>query len=447
MSIIKPFRGVRYNLDKAGGLEELIAPPYDVISKKEREALARRSPYNITHLILPEEKPGDDDRKNKYARAADTWRKWLAQGILARDPRPAIYRYLISFQMKTAEGIVTGERPGFVALQKLMEYSKAKVLPHERTMAGPKEDRFQLMLHTRAHLSQVFMLYPDRGLEIDRLLGDAPPEGIESFGCRDDQGVTHTLWPITDPQVIRKVQGHLDQVRIYIADGHHRYETALALRKKLVQTSPLFAHGSDYLLSYYTPAEHPGLAVLPYHRLVHNLPKRRLSGLKKKLSQHFKVEPALVSPLEPGAPRREFMKSLAERGADSTVFGMVDGSSGQAFYLVTKNDQTLFRSCRSEVDMTLCSMDVVILEDLVLIGMLGMNHKALLNNKYIDYETDYDRILDAVSRPPNQLAFMVNPTPVQDVIKVADLRGVMPEKSTYFYPKLASGLVMNSMED
>ncbi len=445
MTMIKPLRGLKYSRD-AGPLVELIAPPYDVIDAAHEKELRKRSPHNVVRLILPEEKPGDGKDVNRYVRARQTLEDWLAREVLVKDEKPAVYRYLMNFDMKTPSGIANRTRAGFVCLMKLHPYEDREVRPHERTMAGPKQDRFELMRHTRAHLSQVFMLYPDNGGAVDGALGDEPPAGAKSFGCEDDQGVTHTVWPVTDEAAIEAVTEHLEKTPLYIADGHHRYETALAFHRHVRERQPLFEDGADHVLAYFTPAEAEGLAIFPYHRLVRNLPKRRLSGLVKKLSEYFQVEKSLVSPLDPGARRREFVAGLVERGKSAASFAMVDGHNGKAFYLTMRPDADLFRSCVSEVEMVLCGMDVVILEDLVLMGILGMNKKDLLGGKHLSYETDFDRVLDTAAKPPNQLAFLMNPTPVRDVIKIADLNGIMPEKSTYFFPKPATGLVMNLMD-
>jgi uncharacterized protein (DUF1015 family) len=445
MSIIRPFAGIRYNLAKVGELGRVVAPPYDVIKPERQRQLHERSAFNVIRLILGEDQPSHGTRDNKYVRAAALWRQWLADGTLRRDPAPRLYRYQVSFEVKTAEGIVTRSRPGFVALLKLHEYRDGKVLPHERTLAGPKEDRFQLMLHTRAHLSQVFILYPDGKGVVDDALGYSPPPGAETISCEDDDGVIHTLWPVDDRQAIAAVTAHLDERKLYIADGHHRYETALNLRRHLRQTSPLFAEGCDYIMAYFTPVEDPGLVIFPYHRVLHGLPKRRFTGLVKKLEEHFRVDRALVSPFEPGTPRREFIRELESRGRQQPTFGMIDGLSGDAFFLALRPDAHLPKS-PNPIDLFLSRLDVVILEDLILTSCLGIQRKDLLNEKFVAYETDYDRTLALALEPPHQLAFLMNPTPVHDVIRVADLQGIMPEKSTYFFPKIASGMVMNDME-
>ena len=447
MTIIKPFAGFRFDASRAGELVDLIAPPYDVINPELQQELLARSPFNVIRLIRNEPEPGDNERRNRYTRSAGLWRDWRRSGVIRRDPQPRLYRYNVSFHLKTPQGIVARERPGFVALLKLHEYDEGKVRPHERTLAGPKQDRFQLMLATRAHFSQVFMLYPDPKGKVDALLGAAPPAGAEVWSAEDDAGVTHNMWTVEDPKTIAAVNDHLSREPIYIADGHHRYETALAIRRRLAETSPLFAGGSDYMMCYFTPAEHPGLTVFPYHRLIHDLPKRRLSGMLKKLEAGFRVERALVSPFSPGNARREFMAGLSERGGRGPSFALVDGAAGEAWHLTLRPETQLSRECRSEAEAVLCGLDVVIIEDLILSGILGIKHKDLLNEKHVSYETDYDRVLDAVQKPPNQLGFLMNPTPVSKVLEVADLAGVMPEKSTYFFPKLATGLVMNSFEE
>ncbi|MFO8055800.1 MAG: DUF1015 domain-containing protein [bacterium] len=445
MNVIKPFRGFRYDLSKAGELSELIAPPYDVISPDLQQKLHHRSIYNIVRLALAEDEEGDDEHHNKYTRAARRWREWRDDGVLFRDGTPMIYRYMMSFSSKMPEGIVTHERPGFMALLRLFEYSEGKVLPHERTLAGPKEDRFQLMLHTGAQFSPVFLIYPDEKGVIDSALGESPLTD-DSFVCEDDAGVSHSLWPISDPEAAGAVEAHLSEQALYIADGHHRYETALTMRRHLLERSPLFAEGLDYVLAYFTPLEHPGLTIFPYHRLIHNLPKRRLSGLFKKLADYFHIDRTLLSPLQQGEPRREFMTGLRERGKNSRVFGMVD-STGQGHYLTLKTDVSATGDFHSEAELEQASLDVSILERVILKEILGIKHKDLTNEKHISYATDYDTILNEVQNPPYQLAFLLNPTPVEAVIRISHQGGVMPEKSTYFFPKTATGLVMRSMED
>jgi uncharacterized protein (DUF1015 family) len=447
MSIIKPFRGIRYDPGSAGDLVGVVAPPYDIITPGMKNRLHERSPYNVIRLILGDDQPDDDTRRNKYARAAALWEEWLKNGVLVRDPAPSIYRYMTGFDIKTPEGIVSLSRPGFVALLKLYEYSEGKVLPHERTLAGPKHDRFQLMSHTHAHFSQVFMLYPDPDGSVEGAFGGGPPDDCEVWTTEDDAGVMHTMWPVTDREVINAVTAHLEREPIYIADGHHRYETSLAYRRHLMDNSPLFAGGSDYIMAYFTPVEHPGLVIFPYHRLLHNLPKSRFKGLLKKLNQYFQVDRTLLRPLDQGAPRREFMSALEERGAERTVFGMVDGAGKQAFFLSLRPDAALNKNAGTEIESFISRLDVVLLEKLILIGMLGIKPRDLLNEKFVGYETDYDRVLDAVQKPPNQTVFLMNPTPVSDVIRAADLKGIMPEKSTYFFPKVATGLVMNAMDE
>jgi len=254
------------------------------------------------------------------------------------------------------------------------------------------------------------------------------------------------MWPVTYGVSIEALVRGLDDAVFYIADGHHRYETSLALRKYLVKKSPLFAGDSDYLMAYFTPIEHPGLVIFPYHRILHHLPRRRFTGFMKKLKEYFNVDRALVSPLEPGEPRRDFVRELGKRGQAGTAIGMVDSMKGESYFLSLKPDAEVRERCESEVDVILAGLDVVILEELILIGMLGIKPRDLLNEKHVTYETDFDRVFDAVHSAPNQLAFIMNPTKVDDVVKVSDHGGVMPEKSTYFFPKLATGLIINDIE-
>lgn len=446
MTLIKPFKGVRYDQSRAGDIANLVAPPYDIISEEEKQSLHKRSPHNIVHLDYGLDRAGDDEKDNKYARAAALWNKWRTGGILAMDQAPAIYRYQTEFQLKTHDGLMTFTRPGFVSLLKLQEYEDGIVRPHERTMAGPKEDRFNLILGTRAQFSQIMMFYSDPEAVIDEALGMGPPPGAEVLSVEDDIGVTHSLWPITDADAHKAVIEHLAGRPVYIADGHHRYETTLAVRRHLKKNSPLFAEGADYIMTYFTPKENEALAVLPYNRVIHNLPKRRLSGMLKKLESNFEIDRVLRSPIEPGEPRRDFMRELRKRGEERTVFGLVDGPNGHGYYLSIRPDADPAAEEAGAAAKALRHLDVVILEDLVLLGALGIEKKDLFNEKHVAYETDYDDVIDALAEENNQLGILLNPTPLDDVVRVSDLGGTMPEKSTYFFPKLATGLVLHDME-
>ena len=446
MTLIKPFKGVRYSQSRAGDIASLVAPPYDIISEEEKQSLHQRSPNNIIHLDYGLDKKGDSDKNNKYTRAAELWAKWRDEGVLGLDQTPTIYRYQTEFQLKTPEGLMTFTRPGFVSLLKLQEYEDGIVRPHERTMAGPKEDRFNLIFSTRAQFSQIMMFYSDPEAVIDQALGMEPPSGAEVLSVEDDIGVTHSLWPVTDAEAHRAAVEYLAGLPVYIADGHHRYETTLAVRRHLKKNSPLFAEGADYIMTYFTPMENEALAVLPYNRVIHNLPKRRLSGMLKKLEANFEIDRVLRSPAEPGETRRDFVRELRKRGQERTVFGLVDGPNGHGYFLSLRPDADPAAEEAGAAAKALRHLDVVILEDLVLVDALGIQRKDLLNEKHVAYETDYDVVIDSLAEENNQLGILLNPTPLKDVVRVSDLGGTMPEKSTYFFPKLATGLVMHDME-
>ena len=282
------------------------------------------------------------------------------------------------------------------------------------------------------------------------ILGHSHPAVVEAVtrqvALGTHLGGNHALEVAWAERVSALVPG-AERVR-FVSSGTEATMLAIAREMNLSETA--FVRRSvvaDFGARYFTPAEHPGLAIFPYHRLVHNLPKRRLTGMMKKLEANFIVERALVSPFNPGNARRDFMSGLEERGGRGPSFALLDGAAGEAWRLTLRPEARLDRECRTEADAMLRSLDVVILEELVLTGILGIKHKDLLNEKYVSYETDYDRIIDAVQQPPHQVAFLLNPTPVGKVLGVADLAGVMPEKSTYFFPKVATGLVMNSFED
>lgn len=429
MAEIAPFRGILYDTSKAGPAEKVLAPPYDVISPSEREALAAQSPYNCVRLILPE---GDGDEK--YARAARELGTWLEKGVLKRDDQPALYRYAQTF---TAEG-QTATRRGFICRIRLARFDEGVVLPHERTLAGPKADRLKLKRATRAHLSQVFGLYSDPLRK-----SDAPFAAVEktapAIEGRTSDGVEQKLWRLTDRAAQHEVVRLLADQKIYIADGHHRYETMLALRDELRKE----AHGHsspkssiEYGTIFLANMDDPSLLVFPTHRVVHSLQSFDGADVLARAKTFFDVDE------QPIGDAARVRKTLAEKGERAPTFAMARGGDRIA-YLTLKRDAPLDRVKSLAGPAVLRALDVTLLHAIMIEEILGIDRGAQEKQTNLRYVKDTGMALAEAANAGVNAVFLMNPTKVSQVKACSDAGEVMPQKSTFFYPKLASGLVLN----
>jgi uncharacterized protein (DUF1015 family) len=426
MAEIAPFRGILYTA-KAGAPETLLAPPYDVISTEERARLAALDAHNSVRLILPE---GNGDEK--YANAARDLNEWLREGVMARDTAPALYRYHQTF---TAEGR-TATRKGFICRIRLARFEERIVLPHERTLAGPKADRLKLKRATRAHLSQVFGIYSD-----PERASDKPFEALEAtapaLAGKTSDGVEQKLWRLTDAAAQQEVVALLADKKIYIADGHHRYETMLALRDELRGEAKGDPRSSvEYGTIFLANMDDPGLLVFPTHRVVRNLPAFDLAAVLEKAQKFFEV-----TELQAGSAV-EVRGELAQRGKARPTFGIASGD-GKIHYLSLRRDVSLDDVPSLKGPAVLRTLDVTLLHALIIEDILGIDRVAQEQQTNLGYIKDTGAALEEAKKPGVQAVFVMNPTPVAHVKAVADAGEVMPQKSTFFYPKLASGLVLN----
>jgi uncharacterized protein (DUF1015 family) len=441
---IAAFRGLRYNLEKTGRLEEVTAPPFDVISPEMRDRFHELSPYNVIRLILGKDHPEDGPKNNRYTRAAEFLIQWQKDGILIRDTEPAIYAYYIDFDRKISGKIIRATRKGFVARLRLSPYQKGEIFPHERTLHGPKVDRMNLIKQCRANFSHVFCLSQGKGQDIYSTL-DKEIESIDPCQFLDQNGVRHSMWPVTNKRTINQIAKVMKDRKAIIADGHHRYETCLNYLRYLEQKMPLLVGSAQYTIAYFTQDDDPGLLTFPYHRIIRKLPKNRFRGLLKKLEEYFDIQGTPeVNPASKNQ-RSRFMEKLEQIGQRKPAFGMMDIQKGEGYFLTLKPHQRKKRTHESAVNEA--TLDVIVLEELILKDILRIPARALFEGKYIVYETDYDQAFEWASTQQGQLIFLMNRIPVDKVIQRALACRVMPEKSTYFYPKLASGIVMNLLDD
>ena len=415
MAEVSPIQSVYYDLAKVA-LAGVVAPPYDVIDEAQRAALAGRSPYNVVELDLPRDRDGDP-----YQHAGELLSEWTDEGVLARDSEPAIWALEQDYSAPDGSRLT---RRGFLARVKLAPYGEG-IRPHERTQPGPKEDRLRLTRATRHNLSPIFALHPgDAWRHLEPALGDEPWGDVT-----DGDGTTHRVWRIDDPAVHEAIATELAPGELLIADGHHRYETSLAYQAEVGSGGP-----QDYVLMALVSLEDPGLTVFPTHRLISGLADdpAKQEALGTGLRELFEVEEVPADELDPG-------------GTEGVgVFGYMDSHHKQAFRLRLASNPALDRALagRSEAYRTL---DAAILEELVLKEILGMSTEDIAAKRGIGYTPSIDDALAKLDAGDYQAAFLLRPTPVDQVRGVAAASETMPPKSTYFFPKLLTGLVFNPL--
>lgn len=420
-------------------LSPVVCPPYDVIDEAGRAKLEAKSPYNFVRLILPREQQGEPATA-RYGRARELLGAWRKEGVLAQDEAPAILAVEQEFTDPS-----TGQRRsrrGLQALLRLREFSEGVVLPHERTLSGPKADRLELLRATGAHLSPIFALYPDEQNEVTGAL-DAIYRSPPSHEAVLD-GTTHRAWIVSEPAVIQRVQGLLRERKAFIADGHHRYETALNFRRlareegRRVEGTPL-----DYIPAFLCGMSDPGLVILPTHRLVHSL-SVDVAGLREKLGRWFE-ETKVVEHIDEEDGRRAALEQLARAGQSAHALLLVP-TKGHARLLALKKDAPLDEVRSLPENPALRELDLVTLHAIVFEQVLGMSRASQEKQEHLRYSKDARQAITEVRSGGAELAFIVNPTKMDQVRRVSESGEVMPQKSTFFYPKIVDGFAVQPLE-
>lgn len=441
MAKIRPFRGIVYNMEKAGEIENLVCPPYDIITHEQQQSLYRKSPYNVVRLEFGLESPADTEDDNRYTRARALFEEWLGSGILIEKSRPGLYVY----EMEYALGGEVKRLRGFICLVRLEEYDSGVVRPHETTLSGPKTDRLKLLRACRAGFSQIFSLYSDPMGKVSGMLsaGLSNPE-IE---VKNSDGVVHRLWTVTDQAVIEAVAKEMADKPFFIADGHHRYDTALNYRNERRRLAGSFTGGEpyNYIAMFLAGLEDPGLTILPAHRVLFNLNDFDPKGFVQKLSRYFYIERIDFDRKSEPKDRRTMLDTMADRAARAHIFGMrLKGEN--SYYLITLRDKTVMDGLIPDKSPAYRKLDVSILHHLIIDRLLGIKietHKLGLN---IEYIKDADIAVEKIQDGSAEVVFFMNPTKVSDVKDVAMAGERMPQKATYFYPKLLTGLVINRLD-
>jgi len=415
---IQPLRALHYDLAAAGPLDRLVAPPYDVIDAPQRAELAARSPFNVVGIDLPE---GDPD---PYARAAELLEEWRSEGIVVRDREPALWALEQTF---TGPDGAQRTRHGFFCKVRLTDYGPGQVRPHERTHPAAKEDRLRLMRATRANLSPIFSLYGDPAGTAWSALATATEQ--EPWGAvTDDEGTAHRLWRVTDQAAIARVQEALAGAELLIADGHHRYETARTYAEEVGGEGE-----HRYVLMCLVSMSDPGLAIFPTHRLVAGIDQEHRRRLDDALEREFQLT---ESPPDRVVPTGN---------GDLPTFGLLDRDGERPMQARLASAEIADRALAGHSD-SYRRLDTAVLEKLLLEDALGLTEDDISHQRGLGYARDLDQARALLSTGEYELAFLLRPTPVEQVQAIAAAGETMPPKSTYFYPKLPSGLLFNPLE-
>lgn len=443
MAILAPFRGVTYNIDKITNIASIVCPPYDIISDNEQDAYYNKDPYNIVRLILGKRKTGDSDWDNRYTRAADLLNRWESEEVLIRHPFPCIY--VTSIEYESPDTIETRTRWGFIALIRIEENDSSVILPHERTFSYYREDRLRLMRACNAQFSPVFGLYEDEGNIIGSIyttITDSPP----AISFRDNDGDYYKMWEINHDSIIKDIVSKLSSKSIIIADGHHRYESARNFRNFM--RTRYGDHQLDrvyeYVMMYLTNITDKGLTILPSHRLFKSFPDFSLDTFLSSANKWFDISTFPFSATTQKAVTKAFLDTLKKYGQNTTAIGFYHSRANNYYVLCLKSEAR--EDIGDDVHHSIKKLDVLVLSRLVLQRILGIKRDDLDNEKIIQYESNTNGALSLVQSGNYQMAFLMNPTKIEQILEITGNSLIMPRKSTYFHPKIVSGLVFNKID-
>ena len=445
MARIEPFRALRYDPTRVS-IPKVVTQPYDKITPQMQDGYYSCSPHNLVRVILGKEHASDHSGENRYTRAAQSFREWRQQGIFLQDAQPSLYLYVQRFT--PPGGTAELERRGFIALGRIEDYSDGVIFRHEQTLAKPKADRLELLRATRAHFGQLFMLYSDPAGEIDALLASAAQADLEKTGretpdldTEDEYGVSHRVWKISDPSVVNLVRSKMQDKELVIADGHHRYETALNYRNERrgaagnSSHSPVAPH--ELVMMTLVNMDSPGLVILPTHRVVHGLPSFSAAAFREGASAYFSVDEVDTSV---DAARAKVI--LREAGRMGTALLAV--AADRVFLL--DRAKLVAKEVFAGWSLRQQALDVVQLHKLLLEDVLKISEEAVREQKNVRYLRDLGEAMAEVRSGAANVAFLMNPARMAQVRDIAFAGEVMPQKSTDFYPKLLTGLTIYALE-
>jgi uncharacterized protein (DUF1015 family) len=432
MAEIKPFKGIFYNPDKVREISLVTAPPYDIIPDEEKEKYFCKDEHNIIRLILSKEKPGDNDSDNRYIRSAETFKKWLQEGILARDSDEAVYIYRQEYFLEGEKKILTG----LICALKIEEPGRAStVLPHEKTLGEPREDRLNLIRTSMANFSPIFGMFEDPGRT---LIGKATEKADENpvVDFKDENDIRHTVLKVSNPEIITTLQNALKEKTIFIADGHHRYEAAGRLRKELIEANPDYTGEEpfNYIMAYLVNMRDEGLTILPTHRLIKKIPEENKDFINNRLKEFFVIE-------ESADYEAVAFKMGESFKCNQHSFGIYYENS--YYFLRLKEDSGYDAFMEGKYPALYKELDVCIAHGIIIDH--AVNGGAGMPQSNLDYEKDPQKAISLADDKRFELVLFLNPTRIEQVLNIASSGMQMPGKATYFYPKPMGGLLLRQL--
>jgi len=442
---VRPFRALHYDPAVVRDIGLCLSQPYDVISPAQQEAYYRQHTHNVIRLILNRIETGDDERSNRYTRARDLLAEWREAGILHPTARPSFWVYEQAFDLPD---IGRKKVRGFIGAVRLHEYGERRILPHEKVIKGPLEDRIRLTETANTQFEYIWSLYQDKAYMIDNILDEQEKEASILDFVEQPLGVRHRLWRLVDPEKCEIIRRTMGRDKIYIADGHHRYQTMLTIRDRMRARYPEAGPEApwEFIMMFLVNSEHEGLTILPTHRMLHGIQVESLYRLGAAILEHFHVKKYSFRDGEEADVRRRWLRDLRSVAPGEHKLGAyIVNTNG--YYLLTLRDEEAYEELvRLDFSSEWKLLDVNILNSLILEMILGITEEQLNLSTSISYTKDVEEALARVRTGENQVALVLNPTGLRDVITIAENGEKMPRKSTHFYPKPVSGLVFYPMD-
>jgi uncharacterized protein (DUF1015 family) len=454
MAQVFPFRAFRYNRAHVA-FERVLTQPYDKISPSMQQKYYAADPHNLIAVEKGRSHPGDTTQNNVYTRAAASLEDWIRNGIVQQDPVPSFYAYTQEYSVPGTAELRT--RRAFIGVGQLEEYSARVVFRHEQTLSGPKADRLELLRHTKTHTGQLFMLYSDPQRRVEAILAEAEASSAPVTELRDEYGVLHRLWIISDPQRVSAIQQAMASQKLVIADGHHRYETALAYRNECRARAGEINPEAPFerVMMTFVNTHSEGLTILPTHRVAAHIHDFSWPAVRRHLEPWFAAEEFPFSnDAKKAEARNNFLSSLVRARVKRAIGaypaaepqkrggGVPNAGAGRAFYVLTLREGANLAQLLPSVSPLQRELDVVLLHEGILEPALGITPQAVTAEAHLTYEREAAAAIDAVDSGRAQISFLLNPCAVEQVMRIATAGEVLPQKSTDFYPKLLSGITM-----
>lgn len=430
---ILPFKGLHYNTQKIADMSCVVTPPYDVISSDYQKELDARSPYNFVKIDFSLE-----EGEARYPASQKRFLEWVENNVLTSDAKPAYYFHHQTFKLPNGKTVT---RKGFFGVRRVEDFSEGGIKPHEKTLDGPKADRLNLTRALNTNLSPIFSLYSDPKKEIDAVVEKFKKEKpLFDFVSKD--GERHELWKVEDETVFQTVGSFFEARPLFIADGHHRYETSVNYRNECRKKSPPGdgLEAFNYVLMYFSNMNDDGLTILPIHRALHNLHGLTLDSLLKELQKFFEVKQ--IS----GSDSKVILNELEKLGADSHAYAMITKDPNQTYLISLKKSQWTNSEIAKKISPSLRNLDVTVLHRVIFEELLKITPEAQAGEKNIIYWKETQKAIDETRKGHCELTFLLNPTRIEQMEEVANAGEKMPQKSTFFYPKIVSGLVLHSLQ-